>query len=253
MKPNIRVASVLIAVVLFFHGTTYAQENEDTDLLNGVFVRGAYTSFNQAMLLTWNERDEVMLNQGRKMITVGAGYAYKPDGFWCGASASVNFATTTLESFALNKYFDGVGTMGAGTILVYNDITYSLLLFDFDAHIFPFEKIPAALTAGFVLGGSFQSYSVRGDNEPYMPTANGSKSVNMFRYGYILGCKIVPFRFVSLDFEYRPMAGYTQTTHYTDYLYSKTIDGVKWNYYGSRSTSEGPSESMFLMGISVHF
>lgn len=253
MKPSIRVASVLIAIVLCSHASTYAQENQDSDLLNGIFVRGAYTSFNQAMLLTWNERDEVMLDQGRKMITFGAGYAYKPDDFWCGASASVNFATTTLDPFALNKYVDRVGTIGTPYILVYNDISYSLLLFDFDAHIFPFEKIPVALTAGFVLGGSFQSYSIRGDNEPYMPSANGSKSLNMFRYGYILGCKIVPFGFVSFDFEYRPMAAYTSTTHYTDYLYSKVIDGVKWNYYGSSSKSEGPSESMFLMGISVHF
>src|SRR3990172_8716105 len=124
MKPATRVASVLIAVALFSHGSTYAQENEDTDLLNGIFVRGAYTSFNQAMLLTWNERDEFMINQGKKMITFGAGYAYKPDGFWAGFSGSVNFATTTLDPFALDKYFDRVGSMSTVYPLVYNDITY---------------------------------------------------------------------------------------------------------------------------------
>ena len=253
MKPNIRIANVLIAVVLCSHGLTYSQENTNTDLLNGVFLRVAYTSFNQAMMMTWNERDEFLLNQSKKMIAVGAGYAYKPDEFWAGFSASANFATTKLEPFALDKYFSTSGMMPPSYLLLYDEIRYTLLLFDFDAHIFPFEKIPVAFTAGFTLGGSFQSYSITGDNELYMPNANGSKSLNMFRYGYILGCKIVPFRFVSLDIEYRPMAGYTQTTHYTDYLYSKTIDGVKWNYYGSSSTSEGPSESMFLMGISLHF
>jgi hypothetical protein len=136
---------------------------------------------------------------------------------------------------------------------MYNDVSYALLMFDFDFHVFPFEKIPIALTAGFMLGSSFQSYSVKGDNEPYVQNANGPRSPNMFRYGYILGCKIIPYRIVSFDIEYRPMAAYTSTTSYTDYLYSKTIDGVKWNYYGSRSTSEGPSERMFLLGISVHF
>jgi hypothetical protein len=205
------------------------------------------------MILTWNEQDEFILNQGKKMISFGAGYAYVPEGFWAGFSASANFATTTLEPFALSKYFDSYGTMGTEDILMYDDISYSLLLFDFDAHLFPFEQIPVALTVGFVLGGSFQSYSITGDTERYMSNANGPKSLNMFRYGYILGLKVIPFRFLSFDIEYRPMAGYTQTTHYTDYLYSETINGVKWNYYGSASTSEGPSESMFLLGISVHF
>jgi hypothetical protein len=253
MKRYIRVAGLVISIFVCLNVSAYGQENKDNDLLNGFFVRGAYTSFSQAMIMTWNERDEFMLNQGKKMVAFGAGYAYKPNEFWAGFSASANFATTKLEPFVLNKYFDGVGSIGPLYMLRYNDISYSMLLFDCDALIFPLTKLPVALTVGFMLGSSFQSYSVSGDTEPYMMNANGSRSVNMFRYGYILGCKIVPFRFVSLDIEYRPMAAYTSTTHYSDYLYSKVIDGVKWDYFGSSSTSEGPSESMFLMGISVHF
>jgi hypothetical protein len=253
MCSKMRVLSFLIALTLCAAGPVSAQEENDTNLLNGVFLRGAYTSFSQAMLLSWDEHDEIMLNQSKKVLTFGAGYAYVPEDSWIGGSASVNFATTSLEPFAINKNFGGIDGISPQTILQYSDISYSLLLFDFDAHILPIGKLPVALTLGFVLGGSFQSYEVKGDTEPILMNANGSKSLNMFRYGYILGCKIVPFRFVSLDFEYRPMAGYTSTTHYTDYLYSKVIDGVKWNYFGSSSTTEGPSENMFLMGLSVHF
>ena len=251
MKPNLRFAGFLAAVVLCTGVSSRAQEKEEPDLLNGFFLRGAYTSFNEAMLLSWNERDEVMINQSKSMTAFGGGYAYKPNDFWAGCSASVNFASTKLDPFALSKYFDSPGMTNSPT-LQYADISYSMLLFDFDAHIFPFEKIPFAFTAGFTLGGSFQSYTVAGDTEP-VQVANGSKSLNMFRYGYILGVKVVPFHFVSLDVEYRPMAAYTETTHYTDYLYSKTINGQKWDYFGSTSTSGGPSEAMWLLGVSVHF
>jgi hypothetical protein len=251
MKPTLRITSLLISL-LFSCATTRAQEKTDTYLLNGFFLRGAYTSFNKAMLLNWDER-EVMIDQGKKMISFGAGYAYKPDDWWGGLSVSTNFAATKLDHFRLNKNVSYGESITSDVYLKYNDLNYSLLMFDFDGYIFPFDRIPAALTVGFMLGGSFQSYTITGDTDPFVPNANGPKSLNMFRYGFVLGCKIIPFKFISLDFEYRPMEAYSETISFSGFLYTKEIDGVLWDYYSTRTVTEGPSESMFLMGMSVHF
>jgi hypothetical protein len=240
----------LVLIILFismYNSFNLAQEVETEYFLKGFFLRGAHTSFNQAMLLNWDEQ-EVMLNQSKSMIAYGFGYALMPKDFWAGLSSSVNYSTTKLNPFKARKILDSNMPSDFSDLLSYKDIGYSMLMFDFNVHILPFNNFPLALTLGFIMGASFQSYTISGDSSPFN-SANGSNSVNMFRYGFILGCKIIPFKFLSVDFEFRPMSAYTQTTHYYDYLYSDDT----YDYFGSTSSSSGPSERFILIGASIHF
>ncbi|HOI29195.1 MAG TPA: hypothetical protein PLZ15_05475 [Melioribacteraceae bacterium] len=249
MRTADRKDSIALTILFLclFNSFNLAQEKESEYFLKGFFVRGAYTSFNQAMILNWDER-EMMLNQSKNMIAYGFGYALLPKDFWAGLSASANYSTTKLNPFKARKILDSNMPVDFSDLLSYNDIGYSMLMFDFNVHILPFNNFPLALTLGFVLGASFQSYTISGDSSPFN-NANGSNSVNMFRYGFILGCKFVPFKFLSVDFEFRPMSAYTETIHYYDYLYSDDT----YDYFGSSSTSSGPSERFILIGASIHF
>ena len=224
-----------------------AQDADSKFRLRGFYLRGGYTSFSRALILNWNER-ELMLNQGKGMPSFGVGYALFPRNFWAGVNVSAQYARTTLDPFRMKKINDPNMPDFPTSTLQYSGINYSLLLFDFDTYLVPSKQVPFAFTLGFVLGGSFQGYSVSGDTEE-MLNANGSKSMSMFRYGYKLGCKIMPFRRLSIDLEYRPMSAYTATTTYSDFLYT---DGT-WDYFGSASTKSGPSERMFSAALSFHF
>ncbi|NJD22343.1 MAG: hypothetical protein FIA82_06685 [Melioribacter sp.] len=243
MKNHFRSSLYLLILIinLFLSGNILAQQEEETEyLLHGFYARGSYTGFNKALLMQYNEHEEILIDQSRKMASYGVGYALLPKDFWGGFNVGVSYCSTKLNNLRLPK--------DPTVNLTYKDISYSMLFCDFDLYIVPTESLPVALTLGFMLGGSFQSYTVTGDNSLVL-NANGSKSLNLFRYGYILGVKIMPFKFVSFDFEYRPMAAYTQITEYRDYLYSDD----KYDYFGSAKTHEGPSEDFFSLGVSIHF
>lgn len=238
----------LVAFIILFPAVIVAQGSGGDNLLNGFFIRAGYTTFDQVMLLSWDEK-EFLMDKGKSLVSIGAGYSYIPSDFWAGVSISANYTTTSLEDFKMGKYLDrDILSGGLTNPILYSGISYSLLMFDIDIHLIPIEKFPAVLTIGVMLGGSFQKYSVIGDFESVM-NANGDKSLSMFRYGYIVGAKVVPFKFLSIDLQYRPMGAYSEKMHYSDFLYSR--DG--WNYYGSATTSQSPSESMFFFGISFHF
>lgn len=225
-----------------------AQEAKTGIQLGGWYARAGYLSFNQALILGWNERDDLMVDQSKGMPSLGIGYAVRPPSMRAGLNVGAQLARTSLEPFATTKYSDP-GMQGASApTLRYGDISYSMLLFDFDAYVLPSPTAPVALSIGVVLGGAFHSYTVSGDNDP-VQNANGDKSMNIFRYGYKVGVKFMPTRRLSLDVEYRPMAAYTSTTRYTDYLYTK--DG--WDYFGSAHTTQGPSERLTAVALSFHF
>ncbi len=245
---SIKISCLIGAIILLVPHLLSAQNKSGGDLLNGFFVRAGYTTFDQVLLLNWDEK-EFLMDKGKSLITIGAGYSYVPSGFWAGITVSANYTSTTLDDFKMGKYIDR--DIFGGTVtnpLLFKNISYSLLMFDIDIHLIPIEDFPAVLTAGIMLGGSFQKFTVSGDEESIM-NANGEKSMSMFRYGYIVGVKVVPFKFLSIDLQYRPMSAYSEKTHYSDFLYSR--DG--WNYYGTATTSQGPSESMLFFGISYHF
>jgi hypothetical protein len=249
MKSILRQTSIIILLITnsLFNNFLSAQIATKEYYLKGFYVQGSYFSFNKAMLMNWNDR-EVMLGQSKNMIAYGGGYAVLPKNLWAGFSIGANFSATNLDPFKISKITDPNMPSGSSPILDYKDISYSMLLFDFDGLIVPVKKLPFAFTLGFIMGGSFQGYTISGDDEIVL-NANGTKSKSMFRYGFILGCKIIPVKFLSLDLEYRPMSAYSETTSYHDFLYS---DGT-WDYFGSSSTSSGPSERFFSVGISFHF
>lgn len=244
----VKESCLICALILLLPLLSRAQNKMSEDLLNGFFVRAGYITFDQVMLLNWDEK-EFLMDKGKSLIAIGAGYSYIPAGFWAGFTISANYTSTSLDDFKMGKYLDRDILSGTVTNpLLFKNISYSLLMFDIDLHLIPIEDFPAVLTAGIMLGGSYQKYTVSGDEEIIL-NANGEKSMSMFRYGYIVGVKVVPFKFLSFDLQYRPMSAYSEKTHYSDFLYSR--DG--WNYYGSASTSQGPSESMLFFGISYHF
>jgi hypothetical protein len=215
--------------------------------LRGFYLRGGYTTFNQASIVNWDDR-ELIVDQGKGMPAFGGGYARLRRESRVGFNVGAQFARTTLDPLRIDK-FDQSGAPGSpGTTLSYSAIKYSMLLFDFDLYLVPQTQVPFTFTLGFVLGTGFQSYSVSGDDAEFQ-NANGSRSTTMFRYGYKLGAKYMPMRRLSIDLEFRPMGAYTSTTTYSDYLYS--ADG--WDYYGSSSTKGGPSERFFSAGLSFHF
>lgn len=238
---------LVLALVSFAASPVRAQEAATKYRLHGFYVRGGFTSFDKALILNWDER-ELMLSQSKKMTSFGAGYALLPSNSWAGLNVGAQYARTALDPFSMKKITDPNMSGFPTSTLVYKDFNYSLLMFDLDAYLVPSKHVPFAFTLGVMLGGSFQSYAVSGDNET-VQNANGSKSMNMFRYGYKLGCKIMPFRFLSVDLEYRPMSAYSSTTELTEFLYTK--DG--WNYYGKSKSTEGPSEKLVSAGLSIHF
>lgn len=225
-----------------------AQESRTGLQLGGWYVRAGYLSFDQALILGWNERDALMVDQSKGMPALGVGYAVRPPSLRVGLNVGAQLARTSLESFGATKYSDP-GMQGPNApALRYGDVTYSMLLFDVDAYVLPSPTAPVALSLGIVLGSSFQGYTVSGDNDT-MQNANGDKAMAIFRYGYKIGVKFMPTRRFSLDLEFRPMGAYTSTTHYSDYLYTK--DG--WDYFGSANRTEGPSERFTAVAMSFHF
>lgn len=239
-------------VVLTLHALTAsaarAQESKTGLQLGGWYVRAGYLAFNQALILGWNERDALLVDQSKGMPSLGVGYAVRPSNMRVGLNVGAQLATASLDPFATYKY-ENPGMQGANApTLRYGDVRYSMLLFDCDAYVLPSPTAPVALSLGVVLGSAFQRYTVSGDNET-MQNANGDKAMNIFRYGYKIGLKLMPTRHLSIDLEYRPMAAYTSTTHYSDYLYTK--DG--WDYFGSANRTEGPSERITAVAMSLHF
>ena len=226
-------------------GPLGAQGSESDYRLRGMYVRAGYLSFNVALILNWDER-ELMLHQDGRMPSIGVGYAWLPRGG--GLSVNAQYAHTTLEPFRTSKGAGSGGQGPTGPTLSYSEMGYSMLLFDFDVYVVPARQLPVAIALGGVMGGSFQSYSIVGDNE-VVQNANGSKSTHMFRYGYKLGVKVMPIKLLSIDLEYRPMSAYTTTISYHDYLYTK--DG--WDYYGYTTSKSGPSERLLAAALSVHF
>ena len=238
----------IITLILFLIISSYNLYSQDTSseyLLNGFFIRGGQTSFTKALIMHSDESSEIWINQNKSAITYGVGYDYIEKDSWFGLGGSVSFCNTKLNSFSYENF-------GSTDILMYKNINYSFLFFDCNFYLLPIENIPVAFTLGFTLDGSFQSYTVSGDNS-FVLNVNGNKSMNIFRYGYILGCKIIPFKFLSVEFEFRPMAAYSVTRSYTLGDYAYTSEGVDWYYIKDLDEKEGNSESMFFVGISVHF
>lgn len=243
---DIRKIKIFIVTLLLFNSSQiYSQATLSEDLLDGFFVRGGQISLTKELIIHTDESTEIWINQKNSPISFGIGYDYIPADAWYGFGGSVSFCNAKLNSFS---YTDAVTT----DVLAYKDINYSFLFFDFDFYLLPIEEIPFAFTLGFTLDGSFQTYNVFGDNGPLL-NANGKQSFNIFRYGYILGCKVIPFKFLSIELEYRPMASYSVTQSYTLGDYAYTSDGVDWYYIKDLSEKEGDSESMFYFGISIHF
>ncbi len=240
-----KILSIMAMLLIISSYTAYSQEIPSEYLLNGIFLRGGQISFNKALIMHSDESSEIWTNQSKSAITFGVGYDYIEKDSWFGFGSSVSFCNTKLNSFSYND-------MVTTDILAYKDLNYSFLFFDCNFYFLPIENIPVALTLGFTLDGSFQSYTVSGDKSLAL-NVNGSKKMNIFRYGYILGCKIIPFKFLSIELEYRPMAAYSVTQSYTLGDYAYTRDGVDWYYIKDLDEKEGNSESMFYMGISIHF
>ena len=218
------------------------QKDAEEYLLNGIYIRAGKISFNKALVMNYDGHSEIWLDQARSVWAFGLGYDYLERGAWGGFGASIHYSTTTLNAFSYQ-------VLSAYSISC-KDVGYSLLFFDAELYLVPVAKFPFAFTLGFTLGSSFHGYNVTGNSA--IPVY-GKQNFSIFRYGYILGCKIVPLRILSLELEYRPMAAYSTTTSYElgDFAYSK--DGT--NYYWAKKigSSEGMSERMFLMSLSIHF
>ncbi len=226
--------------------TMYAQEIPSEYLLNGIFLRGGQISFSKALILDSDESTELWLDQKKSMISYGIGYDYLPKDSWVGVGGSIDYSTTNLNQFSIEKF-------ASSDILLYSNISYSFLFFDANIYLVPIENIPFAFSIGFTLDGSFHSYKISGDKSQAL-NVNGNQSMNIFRYGYILGCKIIPLKFISVEFEFRPMAGYSVTHSYTlgDYAYSS--GGLDYYYIkDDLGSKEGESENMYFIGISIHF
>jgi len=219
-----------------------AEKDAGEYLLNGIYIKAGRISFNKALVMNYNGNEEIWLDQPKSVWSFGLGYDYLERGAWGGFGASVHFSTTTLNSFSYQ-------VISAYPISC-KDVSYSLLLFDGELYLVPASKFPFAFTLGFTLGSSFHGYNVTGNTA--VPVY-GRQNFSIFRAGYIFGCKIVPLKILSLEFEYRPMAAYSYTTSYQlgDFAYSS--GGV--NYYWAKAidSSEGMSERMFLMSLSIHF
>jgi hypothetical protein len=212
------------------------------DLLNGFYIKGGRISFTKALVMNYNGNEEIWLDQSKSMWSFGLGYDYLEGDSWGGFGASVHYSSTTLNSFSYQVL--------SAYSLSCKDVSYSLLLFDGELYLVPSTKFPFAFTLGFTLGSSIHGYDVTGNTA--IPV-HGRQSFSIFRAGYILGCKIMPLRILSLELEYRPMAAYSYSTSYEigDFAYSK--DGVNYYWATPIDTSEGMSETMFLMGLSIHF
>ncbi|MDP2886046.1 MAG: hypothetical protein Q8P51_13610 [Ignavibacteria bacterium] len=218
-----------------------AQSNEEEFLLNGFYLRGGKLSFNKALVM-YDETTEIWLGQAKGMLFFGLGYDYLEKGSWIGCGVGAHYSTTTLNPFA----YEQTPYRYAAT-----DVGYSWLLFDGDVYLVPFERLPFAFTVGFTLASSIHGYTLSGSDPT--PGTNGKKSFNIFRYGYILGCKIVPLKLLTLEFEYRPMSAYsvTQTYELGDFAFNR--DGADWYHIKSTTETEGMSENMFLVSLSIHF
>ncbi|MCX6175480.1 MAG: hypothetical protein NTZ27_12075 [Ignavibacteriales bacterium] len=240
-----KIKILIVTVLLLLTSPIYSQNTINEDLLDGFFIRGGQILLNKELLMHSDESTEIWINQKNSPITFGVGYDYIPHNEWYGFGGSVSFCNTKLNSFS---YTDAITT----DVLAYKDISYSFLFFDCNFYLLPIENIPFAFTLGFTLDGSFHSYNVSGDKSTFS-NVNGKQSFNIFRYGYILGCKVIPFKFLSIELEYRPMASYSVTQSYTLGDYAYTEDGVDWYYIKDKSEKEGDSESMFYFGISIHF
>ncbi|MFH1852644.1 MAG: hypothetical protein ABIA75_09890 [Candidatus Neomarinimicrobiota bacterium] len=220
-------------------GSVFARQVDMDELfIGGFYARAGWVQFDKALILDQFGNSELVLAQSKNGISIGAGIAAVPKEVMVGINLGANFWTTKLED------------LRTGTSLydpIFKDIRYSMLLFDFSIYLAPISLLPVALTFGLTLGGSFHSYRISADIPQYL-LFSGDISNSMFRYGTILGCKITPSRFFSLDIEYRPMSAYSESQS-AEYLYTKG----DYNYY--RFTGEkiaGPSEHIFMIGLSIY-
>ncbi len=240
MKPSrwIRYLGVVVLGTNVLPVSLSAQDSKDDLFTGGVYVRVGYTKFDMALLLDEFGNNEIPISQAKKMVSFGIGVAAVPLVQGIGLNLGANFWTTSLENFRI------------GTSLydpIYKDISYSMLLFDLDLYLTPISGIPVAFTFGLGLGCSFQGYTFTSDIPNTLLNA-GDKSHTMFRYGTTLGCKITPWKYFSIDFEYRPMSSYS-TTQGLEFLYS---DGT-YNYYKrTGEKKEGPSEKVFSLALSLY-
>lgn len=231
----------LSLLILTAPGFMNAQNESDKYLLHGIYLRGGRVSFNKALVM-FDERTEIWVDQAKTTFSYGLGYDYLERDFWAGFGVGAHYCTTSLNSFSYQQ-----GSYSYN----FKDVDYSLLLFDGDIYLVPFTKFPLAFTFGFTLDGSFHGYTLSA-NDP-APGTNGKKGFSIFRYGYIMGCKLVPFDFLSLELEYRPMGAYSSTTSYELGSFAYNKDGTNYYWATKTGSSEGNSETMFLMSLSVHF
>jgi len=243
MKTTCTILRLLALSVLLVSAppSMEAQSNEEEFLLNGFYLRGGRLSFDKALVM-YDESTEIWLGQAKGMLSFGLGYDYLEKGSWVGFGVGAHYSTTTLKPFA----YEQTPYSYAAT-----DVSYSWLLFDGDVYLVPFERLPFAFTVGFTLASSIHGYTLSG-NDP-TPGTNGEKSFNIFRYGYILGCKIIPLKVLSLELEYRPMSAYSVTRTYELGDFAFRRDDADWYYIKSTTETEGMSENMFLVSLSIHF
>jgi hypothetical protein len=250
---KIQFKAIIIGFVFAFSLIpVYAQKSGSEHFVKGLYLKGGINTYKKAMILNWDDR-ELVFDQNGIMKAFAFGYSViGKEKFFAGWGTSVNFATTGLNDFQAQKFDDLGSPSSVAPMLAYDGVKSSFLMFDFNGYMVPIKRIPFALNLGFTMGSSFQKYGVTGDSGEVL-NANGDQSKSMFRYGYIVGFQIIPFRYISLDFEWRPMAAYSSSTHYTKlkYLYSKG----GYNYYEvlASETEEGPSETFLSFGLSVHF
>jgi hypothetical protein len=247
MKSSHQIANIAALIIsgILFSDSLFAQADKSDLFVGGVYIRVASVQFDKALLLDQWGRDEITLLQRKKTISFGAGVAVIPKDRGFGLNLGANFWTITLENFRMTD--SPYGTESPYDP-IYKDIRYSMLLFDTDLYLTPISKIPIALTLGFALGCSFQSYTFTSDVPEHLWGGAGDRSHIMFRYGTIVGCKLTPWKYFSLDFEYRPMSAYS-TTQSLEFVRSDE----KYNYYKfTEEKKEGVSEKILVFGLSIY-
>lgn len=161
-----------------------------------------------------------------------------------GIEGGISWLQTDLTSFEASDF--AVGAPGEAPTR-YANPSWRLISVDLMLHWLPLRWLPVDLYGVLGMADWAYSYQVSGAT---FPEWNGAKGDNEFTYGYGLGLRLMPIRYVSLLAEIRWMQG-DSSTALTDCTPIPDEPGWSWCHAGPSETKS--STRLVSIGAAVNF
>jgi hypothetical protein len=220
----------------------FSQSRNWDELYQGWYAGISFCSIRNPIFFTGepDSREEYVLSQTGQTIRLSGGYEInleKVDALLGFEFCPASFGNCTQPIY---------DTMPESGTVTFEDMKYTLFLFDFAVELTPSGRTPIAFLAAFDIGFSIESYDRSSTADIWGEDLNGRKTRGHGQFGFAIGSRIFLSRKLAIEARYAWLIGEGGTTTYAPYR-----EDENWIYYKpSGSTMVGPS-GLFSLGVVV--